>query len=102
MIWKNFLLRFAGLIAFAVLGGMLFAITVNLLVMAGLTPTGEQAATDYGDNITMDAAFVYMISLFIGFGGIFVRDTAIRWVLSLCPLYATSLFAIVYTLVQPQ
>ncbi len=95
MSWKILLLRFAGLIAFSICGGFLYAITVNLMLFANIMPE----ATD-GEALTFKAATVWMVSICIGFIAIFIKPEW-RWVFYLAPLYASSLFALIYTIIQP-
>lgn len=96
MNWKIFLLRFAGLFLFAVLGFALYAITSNILILAGLTPDNE-GSEGFGLAMTRSAMMLYMFSIPIGLAGIFVKE---RWgrILYFCPLYAPSLFAVVHTI----
>lgn len=96
MNWKTFLLRFAGLVAFAAMGFALYGITSHLLIMLGLTPDGE-GSEGFGIEMTRLAMILYMISIPFGFSGIFIKEDW-RWILYLCPLYAPSLFALIHTI----
>lgn len=95
---KTFSLRFLGLLVFAALGFVLYAITSNLLILLGLMPT-EDGSEGFGQNMTRLAMLLYMLSLPIGIAGIFIKADW-RWALYLCPLYAPSFFAVIYTLTQ--
>lgn len=95
---KIFLLRFAGLILFTIMGGLLVALTLNVLIMIGVMPDAE--GTDgFGKVLMRQTAFVYMASIVAGFAGIFVRDSW-RWVLYLSPLYAPAVFTAIYTTIN--
>ncbi len=96
MDWKTGSIRFAGLVLFAALGFILYAIVTNILVMAGLTPSGD-GSEGFGKDMTHKAMIVFMASLPIGLISLFIKDNW-RWVPYLSPLYAPSLFAIVHTL----
>lgn len=95
---KTFILRLAGLFLFIGLGFVLYAITSNLLILFGMMPT-EVGSEGFGQHMTRLAMYLYMLSVPIGFAGIFVKDNW-RWALYLCPLYAPSLFAIIHTITQ--
>jgi len=98
MTFKLFFIRFGGLIILTLLGGMLWALIVNLLLMADLMPT-DDVSSGFGQILTHQSMLVYMGSIIIGIIGIFIRDTW-RWVLYLCPLYAASVFAVIHTVTQ--
>ncbi len=98
MNWKTFLLRLGGLIVLTLLGGALYAIIVNILIMMGLTPTGE-GSEGFGKVMTMQSVYIYLGAIVAGFTGMFIKEDW-RWVLYLCPLYAPSVFAIIYTVIH--
>lgn len=98
MTWKLFSIRFAGLLAFAFLGFVLYAITSNMLILTGLMPSGE-GSEGFGQDMTHRSMLLYMLSLPIGLAGIFIQQNW-RWPLYLCPLYAPSLFAIIHTVMH--
>lgn len=98
MTLKIFLLRSAGLAAITFGGIIAYAITFNVLVLAGLTPDPDTAA-DFGNVLTLRTVFVMMATIVAGFAGIFLQET-LRWPLYLSPLYAPPLFAALYTILQ--
>lgn len=98
MTFRNFLLRFAGLAAITFGGGIAYAVTFNALVLMGLTPDPDVAG-NFGNVLTLRTVFVMMAAIVAGFTGLFLRGP-LRWPLYLSPLYAPSLFAVLYTVLQ--
>ena len=98
MNWKNFALRFAGLIVIALAAGPLYALTMNLLIIAKQIPQ-ELIDKAFGNTLTLKCVYVWLACLLIGFGSIFIKDSW-RHILYFSPLYAPSVFAIIYTVIQ--
>lgn len=98
MTLKTFFIRFAGLIIIALAAGPVYAVTVNLLILLNLIPI-ELADKAYGNILTMKAIYVWTGCLLVGFGALFLKE---KWglILYFSPLYAPSLFAIIFTLIQ--
>jgi hypothetical protein len=92
----QWLIKILSLIIFALLGGIFFAVTANILIATGAMQnvTSPEA---FGTAMTFKAAIVWMVSLVIGAGSLFIKQKW-RYALTLLPLYMPSLFAIFYTL----
>ncbi len=95
---KTFLFRLAVLVIVVAAGGFAYAITFHLLQGLGLMPEqiGQQG---FGRALTYRTSFVYMAAIVAGILSLFIRDRW-RYVLLLSPIYAPSLFAIVFTLMH--
>lgn len=98
MNWKTFAIRFAGLIAIALAAGPLYALTLNLLILARQIPE-DLIDKAYGNTLTMKCVYVWLVCLLAGFGSIFIKGSW-RYILYFSPLYAPALFAVIYTLIQ--
>ena len=98
MNWKTFALRFTGLIVIALLAGPLYALTMNLLILAQQIPQ-ELIDKAYGNTLTLKCVYVWLAGLLLGFGAIFIKQDW-RYILYLSPLYAPSVFAVIYTVIQ--
>lgn len=98
MSMKTFLIRLLGLVIIALSAGPLFALTMNLLLAAGMIPQ-ELIDKAFGSALTMKCVYVWMGCLLLGFGSLFVQGNW-RYLLYLSPLYGPSFFAILYTVMQ--
>ena len=98
MNWKNFALRFAGLIVIALAMFPLFGFTVNMLVFFKLVPA-EMVDKALGADIIRQSMYVWMASLPFGFASLFFQASW-KYILYFSPLYAPSLFAIAYTVLH--
>ncbi len=94
MDWRTFLYRFMLFIITVVGGGFLFAVTTNILIKLGLMADGFDAR-----QLAMQTTYIYMAATLAGFVSIFINQNW-RKVLLLAPLYAPSLFAIIYTIMH--
>lgn len=99
MNWKIFALRFIGLIVLAAIGiALLYPLAFHALVLFKLIPE-ELMDKAFGHALMIKSAFTWMGAVIAGFAAIFLKGHW-RYVLYLSPLYAPSVFAIVYTLLQ--
>jgi len=98
MTMKTFFIRFAGLIVIALLAGPLYAITVNFLVLTNMIPP-DLVDKAYGNVLTLRTIYVWIGCLLVGFASIFARGSW-RYIFYFSPLYATPIFAVVYTMLQ--
>lgn len=89
-------LRFIVLITLALLGGLLYALSTNIFIMAGLLPT-ENLDGNVGFDMTQRATFVWIGATFLGLISIFIKEKW-RYGLLILPLIAPSLFALLYSL----
>ncbi len=98
MTFKEFFIRFAGLILIALAAGPLYAVTFNLLVFFNIVPL-ENADKAFGTIVTTRATYVWLACLLPGFASLFMR-TKWRLLLYFAPLFAPSLFAVFFTLMH--
>lgn len=98
MNWKNFAIRFAGLIAIGVAAGPLVGLTTNILLKAGLIP---EVLIDkaFGHELLSKCVYVWLTCLLFAFASIFLKQNW-RYIFYFSPLYAPSVFAVVYTIMQ--
>ncbi len=92
----DYVLKFIVLISLTLLGGLLFALTINLLIMSQAIPS-ESLNADFGREITHKAIYVWLGSIILGIVSIFIKQKW-RYVLLISPLILPSLFAFIYSL----
>lgn len=98
MNWKNFTLRFVGLVLIALAAAPLYGLVINLLLATGqITP--DMVETAYGNVLTTKCVYIWIGCLLLGFGSLFVKESW-RYMLYFSPLYAPILFALLYTVMQ--
>lgn len=93
----NWLIKILSLIIFALLGGIVFALTANILIATGAMQN-VSAPESFGAVMTFKATIVWMVCVLVGIGSLFIKQKW-RYVLTLAPLYMPSLFAVIYTLI---
>ena len=95
---KQILFRLLILITLSLLGGLLYPLTINLMVMADMFST-ETMEGNFGYELTQKTVFVWLGAILIGFSALFIRS---HWykILICCPLIAPTLFALVYVTIQ--
>lgn len=98
MDWKKFLLSFAGFIVIGVTGGFLYAVLVNGMIYFKLMPESI-GGQGFAYALTVLASRVWMGAIALSFISLFIKQNW-RIVLYTAPLYAPSLFAIVYTVIN--
>lgn len=95
---KTFLLRAAVLLIVIAGGFILYAGAFHGLVFLGLMP--EQLGNQgFGYVLTYRTSFVFMGAILAGIISLFIRANW-RLALLLSPLYAPSLFAVIFTLMH--
>lgn len=82
------------LVILALLGGLVFSFTVNILIMAKTIPT-ENLSGAFGHEMTQRAVFVWMGSFALGLIGLFMQSKW-RFAFFVLPLIAPSLYAVLY------
>ncbi len=95
---KTFIIRLIGLIAIALAGSFLYAVTFHVMVAMNLIPA-ELAEKAYGTILTHKTTLVWLGCVAISFISIFIKESW-RYVFYLSPLYAPPLFAAAFTLIQ--
>ncbi len=98
MNWKILLTRLALLVIMVAAGMMLLAVTVNGMILLQWLPDAINGIPA-GRAILTKTSYVFMAAALAGIISIFLTPNW-RWVLLLAPLYAPTLFAIVYTLMH--
>lgn len=96
----NILLRLLWVIIIAGLGGIFYAIVANALVVSGIL-SGDNIATSFGYQMTQKAVLLWLACVPLAVWAVFMQ-TKLRYILLLSPLYAPSLFAILYALTRAQ
>jgi len=84
------------LVILSLCGGLLYSLTVNILIMADKVPT-EQLSNAFGYEMTNRAVFVWMVAVLLGFISVFI-DTKWRYGLLALPVIAPSLYSVLYAL----
>lgn len=98
MNWKTILIRLAVLIVVIAAGSGLYAVTINILIAAGIMPDQLNGA-GFAYALTMQASFVMMGSALAGLVSIFIRQNW-RYALLLAPVYAPTIFAVIFTILH--
>lgn len=91
---------FKGLIFLLIIGvgGLVYALSVNILVMSNLLQT-EIFGAAFGVEMTRKAVFVWIVCTALALWASFMRRRW-RYILLLSPIYAPSLFALTYVLLN--
>lgn len=84
------------LITLALLGGVLYSFSANILIMTNILPT-ETVSSNFGYEMTSKAVLVWIVSVVLGIISLFIKEKW-RYFLLLCPLVTPSLFALLYSL----
>lgn len=92
------LFKLLWLVLIAGLGGLAYALTANVLVLSGLLQA-DSVSTSFGVEMTHKAVLVWIACVAVGLAASFMRSK-LRYILLLSPLYAPSLFALIYTLLN--
>lgn len=97
--WKIFTIRFVGLIVLAALHHfLLYPLVVNMLVLFKAIPE-ELMDKAFSSVLIMKSYYVFLGSMLLGFISLFCKGNW-RNILYFSPLYAPSVFAVIYTLLQ--
>lgn len=91
-------LKLLWVILIAGLGWLLYALTANILVASGLLNANDVTAS-FGVEMTHKAMIVWLVCLPLSVGASFMQS-ALRYILLFAPLYAPSVFALLYTLIN--
>ena len=89
--------KFLVLVAVAGLGGLLYALSANIFIMAGMMPT-EAVDTAPGYQMTQQAVYSWMISVLISILAAFLIKSRWRWILVLSPIYVPTTAALIFLL----
>ena len=92
------LLRLIWVVLIAGLGGLVYALTANILVMSGML-NADSVAAAFGFAMTQKAVLVWVGCVVLAVIASFMQG-AFRYLLLLSPLYAPSIFAVIYTLLN--
>lgn len=92
----NIILKLLWVVIIAGLGGLLYACMANVMVMSGLL-SGDDVAAAFGVEMTQKAVLVWLVCVPLSIWASFMQSP-LRFILLFAPLYAPSLFAVIYTL----
>jgi len=92
----HYLYRFLSLALFALLGGVVYALSINLLVGTGAF-SNQQIESNIGYVMTQKAVYVWLVSIMVGGLSLFIKKKWGYALLSL-PFWTPSAFAFIYTL----
>jgi len=88
--------RLLVLIILALCGGLIFSLTVNVLIMAKIVPT-ESLSNAFGYEMTNRAVMVWIVSTAIAIISLFT-DAKWRYALLAMPVIAPSLYSVLYAM----
>jgi hypothetical protein len=88
--------RLLVLIILALCGGLVYSLTVNILIMSNIVPT-ESLSNAFGYEMTNRAVLVWIGSTALAFISVFI-DAKWRYILLTIPIIAPSLYAVLYAL----
>jgi predicted membrane protein len=91
------LLRFIILITLSLLGGLLYAVVMNLMIFTHLIDTSELYG-NFGQDITNKTVMVWIVCIILGICSVFMEKKW-RYALLLSPLFTPSIFAFFYALI---
>ncbi len=77
------------------LGGLVYALCVNIFIMGGLMPT-QDVDTAPGYMMTQQAVYVWMFAVLAAAISIFALKQKWRWIFILAPIYAPGLSALLF------
>lgn len=92
------LFKLIWLVVIAGLGGLAYALCANILVMSNVL-NADAVSTSFGVEMTNKAVMVWIVCVLLALGACFMQSK-LRYILLLSPLYAPSLFAVIYTLIN--
>lgn len=92
------LFRFVVLIIIGLLGGLLFSFSVNIMIMTDILDV-DNVRGGFGYEMTSKAVFVWVTAFVLGIISLFIKEKW-RYILLLSPLYAPTVFALLYALSQ--
>lgn len=92
------LLKILILITISLLGGLVFALAVNVMIMTNIVDA-DSVQGGFGYLMTSKAVFIWIVSVVLGIVSLFIKQKW-RYFLLFSPLYAPILFALLYTLSQ--
>lgn len=95
---KAALLKLLWVVLIAGLGWILYAFCLNILIATGLLNAND-AGTSFGYEMTHKAVIVWLICVPLSVWASFMQSK-LRLILLFAPLYAPSLFAVIYTLLN--
>ena len=90
------LLKIIILITIALLGGLLFSVAVNVMVMTNIVNVDNVKGT-FGYEMTSKAVLIWGGSVVLGIISLFIKEKW-RYILLLSPIYAPIIFALLYAL----
>lgn len=90
----NKLLKFLWVVIVSGLGGLAYAITANVMIAAGMLDSSA-VGDAFGQEMTGKAAIVWMVAILAAIASVFIASRW-RYVLLFAPLYAPSIFAVVF------
>lgn len=92
------LLRIIVLVTVSLIGGLLYPVIVNIMILANVLPV-DSVQESFGQEMTQKTVVVWMVSVLIGIGYIFLKSK-LRFLFLASPLLMPSLFAMLYMLSQ--
>ena len=93
----TYMLRLLILFSLSLLGGLVFSLSINFLIMGGLI-SADSVNEDFGQTLIEKAVYVWIGAVALGLIGVFMEYKTTRIALFACPLILPSLFALIYTL----
>lgn len=94
----SIVLKLLWVIIISGLGGLAYALAVNIMVMSGLL-SGDGITTSFGVEMTQKAVMVWLVCVPLSIWASFMQSK-MRYILLLMPLYMPSVFALFYTLMN--
>ncbi|MCI5059804.1 MAG: hypothetical protein MRY79_01895 [Alphaproteobacteria bacterium] len=95
---KQIFFRLIILVTLSLLGGLLYAFSVNLMIMGGML-SSDTIANNFGRELTEKTVLVWLGAIVLGFISVFIQADW-RKTLLFCPLLLPSLFALIYVIIQ--
>lgn len=94
----EWIIKILSLVVIALIGFTLVSVNLNLMTVFNVIDV-DAVDSSFGNTIINRAVIVWQVSVLIALGSLFIKQKW-RYILTLLPIYAPSLFALIFALSQ--